>query len=404
MKEMPNGPLSGVKVLDLTTEVSGPFATQILGDFGADIIKVESIEGDPQRKNGIIFAPGFSSIHLSINRNKRSLSVNLKTEDGKKILKRLIKQTDIIIHNMRISAIEKLGFGYEDVKHISPEVVYCAITGFDQDGPFRHKPAFDEIIQAGSGLVNLGNRNDKKPEYVPTVLADKTAGMALVNAVLASLFVKERTGKGQYVEVPMFETMVAFTLIEHMGGMIKNPTEGTAGYARILAGGRSPYPTSDGYISMLPYTVDHWENLFRDAGFEKIGVELGISDRITRGVNTTAVYATLHKIISMKTTQEWIEICERLDIPASIVYTLEDLPSHPQLSSVKLFENDEHLTVGNMRYVRPATKFSQTPACVRSHAPGLGQDTRQILKEIGYLETEIEKMISQDIVKIYTPI
>ena len=210
------GPLAGVRVLDLTSVVLGPFATQILGDYGADVVKVERPEGDLMRANGVSLHPGMSSVFLAINRNKRSLALDLKQAEGREILKRLVAGADVLVHNMRIAAIERLGFGYGAVSALRPGIVYCAATGFGQDGPDRDKPAFDDIIQAACGLASLiGDMRGEvhgQPDYAPTLLADKTAGLAVVNAVLAALFHRERTGRGQYVEVPMFETMVAFML------------------------------------------------------------------------------------------------------------------------------------------------------------------------------------------------
>ena len=207
-----NGPLTGVRILDLTSVVLGPIATQILGDYGAEIIKVENVDGDLMRANGVSLHPGMSSIFLAVNRNKRSLAVNLKTAQGMEILRRLIPTVDVFVHNMRVGPIEKLGLGYAAVSALKPDIVYCSAPGFGQSGPDKDKPAFDDIIQAACGLASLNSIGHEQPGYAPTLVADKTAGMALVNAVLAALFHRERTGQGQYVEVPMFETMVAFML------------------------------------------------------------------------------------------------------------------------------------------------------------------------------------------------
>jgi len=370
--DMSNGPLTGIRILDLTSVVLGPLATQILGDYGAEIIKVESIEGDLMRSNGVNLAPGMSSIYLSINRNKQSIALDLKTEAGKAILRQLIPHVDAVVHNMRVSAIDKLGFGYDEVVKLNPQIVYCAATGFDQDGPDKDRP-----------------------DYISTLVADKTTGMALVNAVLAALLAKERSAQGQYVEVPMLETMVAFTLVEHMGGLTRNPATQNAGYSRVLSGGRQPSPTRDGYIAMLPYTNHHWESFFRDAGQEALGKELGVTNRVTRNANIQGLYAALHKITATKTTAEWIEICDRLDIPATPIYTMEELPSHPQLQAVQLFTDEVHPDLGAIRYVRPPVKFTKTPAKVRHQAHRLGQDTESILIGLGYSQNEIESLVNQ---------
>jgi formyl-CoA transferase len=393
--DLSNGPLTGIRILDLTSVVLGPLATQILGDYGAEIIKVESLEGDLMRANGVHLAPGMSSIYLTINRNKQSLALDLKSEAGKSILRQLIPRVDAVVHNMRVSAIDKLGFGYDEVVKLNPQIVYCAATGFDQDGPDKDRPAFDDIIQAACGLASVNSLGKSRPDYISTLVADKTTGMALVNAVLAALLAKARSGQGQYVEVPMLETMVAFTLVEHMGGLTRNPATQNAGYSRVLSCGRQPSPTRDVYIAMLPYTNHHWESFFRDAGEEALGKELGVTNRVTRNANIQGLYAALHKITATKTTAEWIEICDRLDIPATPIYTMEELPSHPQLQAVQLFTDEIHPDLGAIRSVRPPVKFAKTPAKVRHQARRLGQDTESILTDLGYSHTDIQSLVQQ---------
>ena len=273
------GPLAGVRILDLTSVVLGPLATQILGDYGADVIKVESLDGDLMRANGVSRNPGMSANFLALNRNKRSLAIDLKAPAGVAVLKRLLREADVLVHNMRVKAIERLGLGYTAVAAIQPDIVYCVATGYGQDGPDGDKPAFDDIIQAACGLVGLNSRDHDTPDYVPSLIADKTTGMAVVNAVLAALFCRERTGQGQYVEVPMLETMVAFTLAEHLGGHSFEPAIGPAGYQRLLSGGRKPAPTKDGFIALLPYTADHWRAFFTAAGRNDLADKYGNCDR-----------------------------------------------------------------------------------------------------------------------------
>jgi formyl-CoA transferase len=235
-----SGPLDGIRILDLTSVVLGPLATQILGDYGAEVIKIEALEGDLMRANGVSLHPGMSSIFLALNRNKRSLAIDLKTAAGASVLRRLIEGADVLVHNMRVAAIERLGFGYQAVAQINPALVYCVATGFGQDGPDRDRPAFDDVIQAACGLVSLNATQNGVPDFIPSLIADKTTGMAVVNAVLAALLGRVRTGRGQHVEVPMLETMTAFVLAEHLGGLSfrTDPAPAPAGYARLLAGGR----------------------------------------------------------------------------------------------------------------------------------------------------------------------
>jgi formyl-CoA transferase len=392
------GALDGVKVVDLTSVVLGPLATQILGDYGADVIKVEGMEGDHARARGVTVNRGMASIYLAINRNKRSIAVDLKTPEGREVLERLISEADVVVHNMRVRAIEKLGFGYERVRALNPNVIYCAATGFDQDGPDRDKPAFDDIIQAACGLVALNEVGLGQANYAPTLVADKTAGIAVVNAVLAALFHRERTGEGQYVEIPMFETLVSFMLTEHLAGKTFVGSDRPGGYQRLLTGGRKPAPTKDGEMAILPYTGRHWDSFFTGAGRPELVAEFDVHDRQARSDNIPAMYRAMAEITASRTTAECMRMCEELDIPATIMYTIDELIDHPQLKAVGLFETAEHSCEGTVRYVRPPTKFAATPASVRSQAPVLGQHTTQILSELGYDEEAIGSLCGRGIV------
>ncbi|MFT4584801.1 MAG: crotonobetainyl-CoA:carnitine CoA-transferase CaiB-like acyl-CoA transferase [Gammaproteobacteria bacterium] len=393
-----HGPLAGVRVIDITSVVLGPIATQILGDMGADVIKIEPLNGDLMRANGVSRNAGMSSIFLSLNRNKRSFALDLKSVDGAGILRRLIPTADVVVHNMRVAAVERLGFGYQAVKKLKADIVYCVATGFGQSGPDRDKPAFDDIIQAACGLADLNSAAAGEPSYVPSLIADKTTGMVLVNAVLAALFCRERNRIGQYVEVPMFETMVSFILAEHLGGLTFDPATSGAGYTRLLDGGRKPGRTKDGHMAILPYTGAHWRAFFKVAGRDDLAAKYGVDDRQARNANLVAMYRDMLEIMALRTTAEWLEVCASLDIPATPVYSLNDLTEHPQAKAVGLLRSAQHRSEGPIRYVRPTTEYSVTPSVVSRHAPLLGEHTKELLDELGYDGEEILTFVAKKIV------
>ena len=392
------GPLAGVRVLDLTAVVLGPLATQILGDYGADVIKLEAPEGDLMRANGVSRRRGMSSIFLAINRNKRSLAIDLKRPAGVAAVRRLLPTVDVVVHNMRTAAINRLGLGYVDCAAINPRLVYCVATGFGEDGPDAGKPAFDDVIQAACGLAALIGHDNGQPDYVPSLIADKTTGLALANAVLAALFERTRSGLGQYVEVPMFETMVAFTLAEHLGGRSFSPPEGPAGYARLLAGGRKPAPTRDGFVALLPYTGEHWHKFFAQVGRQDLCDKYAVDDRHARNARVKELYADMTAITRTLTTAELLALCQQLDIPATRIHTIDELPAHPHLQAVGLFQAQQHPSVGPIVAVRPPTRFARTPAELALPAPELGQHNVDVLREAGLADDEIAALREQGVI------
>jgi formyl-CoA transferase len=278
------------------------------------------------------------------------------------------------------------------VRAVNDSIVYCAATGFGQDGPYRNRPAFDDVIQAACGLADLMTSSAGVPQYVPTLIADKTAGMAVVQAILAALFHRQRTGEGQYVEVPMFETLVEFTLAEHMGGLAFEPQLGAAGYARIIEGGRRPLPTADGYMALLPYNPERWHALLTYLGAEEVFTRYDITDRNKLNECVRGLYGELAALTPSRTTAEWLKICEELDVAAMAISSLEELSEHPHLKAVSLFESAEHPSEGAIRYIRPAALFGKTPAAIYRPAPLVGQHSSEILASLGYADAELEEL------------
>lgn len=394
---MTAGALDGIKVLDLTAVVLGPLATQILGDYGADVVKLEPPEGDLIRSNGTLRNKGMGSIFLTLNRNKRSVALDLKKPESAAVMRRLIAWADVLVTNMRPAAMARLGYGYDAAAAINPRLVYCTSPGFGQTGPDRARPAFDDVIQAGCGLAALVSEGRDEPVLVPSLIADKTTGMAVVNAVLAALFHRERTGRGQYVEVPMLEVMSTFTLAEHLGGRVFVPSMGPAGYKRITAGGRKPMPTKDGHIAMLPYTAAHWQAFFGAVDRLDVFERLGVADRHTRNQNIQEIYRELAAITKTRTSAEWLALCNEKDIPATAILPIDEVPDHPHLQAVGLFEDSDHPTEGRIRQMRPPVTFSDSPATIRRHAPRVGEHNAEVLGELGFAESEIEALSAQGV-------
>ncbi len=387
------GPLDGIRVIDVTTVLLGPFGTQILGDMGADVIKVEAPPiGDIARNMGTVRNPGMGGIYLNANRNKRSLAIDLKQESAKEALRRLIPTADVFVHNMRPQAIERLGFGYDAVSAIKTDIVYVGAYGFGQDGPYRAKPAYDDAIQASSGLASLFRRQDGQARYVPSAIADKIVGLTLSQAVAMALVHKERTGEGQFVEVPMLETLVAFNLVEHLNGVAYRPPIGTLGYQRVVTPARRPFPTKDGFVCILPYSDKQWKGFFDAVGRPELMEDPRFATYRARIGSVDDLYGFIGECTPSKTTAEWVALCEAAGIPSMPVTDIEDLMDDPHLKAVGMFETHMHPTEGETVLVRPPVKFGKSPGGIRSHAPRFGEHGRELLRELGYDEGAIGEM------------
>ncbi|WP_149535319.1 CaiB/BaiF CoA transferase family protein [Siccirubricoccus phaeus] len=391
------GPLKGIRVLDMTAVVLGPFCTQTLGDWGAEIVKIEPPTGDIVRASGLFRHRGMASVFMGLNRNKRSLAVDLKSDEGKEVLRRLIPTVDVLVTNIRPAGMKRLGFGPEECRKLNPKLVFAVATGFGQDGPHRARPAFDEIIQAASGLADIVGEAEGEPRFVPSLVADKITGMALLSAVLGALFHRERTGEGQLVEVPMLETLTAFVSVEHLGGMAFDPPIGEPGYKRLRH--RKPAKTKDGWITLLPYSSANWVAFFTAAGHAELIEELHLRDPVARNANIDKVYAALRRVALERTTAEWLQLCEEQDVPATAFTRIGDLPRHPHLEAVEMFGLHAHPTEGQVRIARPPTRFERTPANIRRHAPRLGEHTAELLGELGFGEAEIAAMAEKRVIR-----
>ena len=387
-----DGPLDGVRVLDLTSVIMGPFATHILADLGADVIKVESPEGDSLRHYEPLRNPGMAGNILNLHRNKRSIVLDLKRAECRAALNRLIETADVFVHSLRPKAIERLGYGYEQVRAIKPDIVYCGAYGFGAKGPYSDKPAYDDLIQAGSGVAALFGEVHGEPAYVPTVICDKLAGQTIAYAVLAALFQRARGGGGQAIEVPMLETTIEFNLAEHMYGSAFVPPLGKPGFKRLLSKQRKPYRTQDGYACILPYSDKNWRDFYDFTGrreFEDDPRFRRISDRVQ---NISVLYQMIEQEAPKKTTAEWVAFCDRASIPCMPVLSLQDLPDDPHVKAVGLFGTAEHPTEGRYRTVRNPVSFSAAPFRIRRHAPRLGQHTAEVLAEAGFSSEEIDEL------------
>ncbi|HLK83375.1 MAG TPA: CoA transferase [Xanthobacteraceae bacterium] len=392
LRDRPAGALAGVRIVDLTTVVLGPYATQMLGDLGADIIKVEGPDGDTTRHTGPRRSPGMASLFLGANRNKRSIALDLKAPAARDVLKRLIDSADVFVHNIRPQKLARLGFGPDVLMARRPRLIYAAIHGWRQDGPYGGRPAYDDIIQGFVGVAGLMEILTGEPRYMPTILADKTCGLMAAQAVLAALFHREKTGRGQVVEIPMFETMVSYLMIEHLYGATFVPPEGDMGYARVLAPWRRPYRTADGRICMLAYTDRQWRRFWDAAGRPAMMHDPRFADLAARTRHIDELYRLAGEALATRTTSEWLAILDDIQIPAGPVNALADLPNDPHLAAIGFFRHVNHPTEGAVVMPDVPLRFSDSPAEISRLPPRLGEHGREILGEIGLSREDIDAL------------
>jgi crotonobetainyl-CoA:carnitine CoA-transferase CaiB-like acyl-CoA transferase len=369
-----SGPLHGVRVVDMTSVGMGPYATQMLGDMGAEVIKVEAPEGDVFRTTAPAASPGMGAAYLNLNRNKRSVTLDVKRPEEREKLLQLIDGADVFVSNVRPAALRRLGLDAAALCERNPRLIHCSAVGFGQDGPYAGNPAFDDIIQALSGLADLQGRNSGAPSYVNTIVADKVAGLALASAIPMALYERERSGLGQSIEVPMFETLVAFTLVEHLSGHTFVPPLGPMGYSRVLSPQRRPYRTRDGYVALLPYTDAQWQRFFALAGRPELASDVRYVDAASRARHFDALYQDLADIVAEHDTAYWLSALADADIPHSRVNTLEDLFDDPHLKQTGFFQQMDHATEGKVMVPSIPLRFSRTPGDIRRLAPRQDDD------------------------------
>lgn len=394
------GPLKGIRIVEMTSVVLGPWASQMLGDLGAEVIKIEPLAGDTNRNLGPHRNDRqMCSLYLTCNRNKQSIALDLKSEQGKEAALKLSETADVLIHNFRPQAMDRLGLSYDKVAERNSKIIYCATYGYSKEGPYGDKGALDDSIQAASGIAILQSMVEGEPRYLPTIVADKTTALFVVQAVLAALFHRERTGEGQEIEVPMFESMVAYVMTEHLWGLTFEPAIGEAGYTRLMAKHRRPYKTKDGYLAVLPYWDNHWKTFCQIAQRPDLLADERFANMRERLKNIDASYAATGEVIATKTTQEWLDLLGDTNVPTMVVNTLDGLIEDPHLKETGFWQLHEHPTEGTIRMSKPPINFARTPAEITRLAPRLGENTRELLNEAGFSETQIEAMIAAGVAK-----
>ncbi len=389
-------PLSGIRVLDLTTVIFGPFAGQILGDFGADVIKVEAPGGDQTRAVGAAREDGMGALFLGCNRNKRSVVLDLKQKTHAEALWKLIEGADVLMHNVRPQKFKALGFDADTVLARKPSLIYAGLHGFWEEGPYGGMPAYDDVVQGLSGFAGSFTERDGAPMLAPSVIADKSSGLMAVNGILAALMRRARTGKGGYVEIGMLEGLTGFNLVEHLQGLNFDPPEGPPGYRRALSPGRRPHKTKDGYICILAYTDKQWTAFWDVVGRSDLAQDERFTTMGSRAKNIDALYVEAGASLEQRTSDEWLALLRKGEIPCGPVNNLGDLPKDPHLQAVNFFRPYDHPSQGKMRVTETPYKFDRKSLPVRHHHPRLNEHGAEVLREAGCTEDQIRNIIGTE--------
>ena len=375
--------LTGIRVVDLTSVIMGPFATAQLGALGADVIKVEPPSGEAVRHIAPMKSPMMGAGYLNANRNKRSVALNLKDPGGRAALEKILGTADVLVTNMRRKAAERLSLDPETVQNAHPNLIHCAAIGFGRGGPYENDAAYDDVVQALSGFASVNANAAGEPRFVPQIIVDKLTAMFVVEAVLTALFHRERTGKAEQIEVPMMETASYFLMTEHLQGSSHQPPIGPPGYVRLLNPYRRPYPTKDGFVAVLPYNDKQWEAMLPLIGREDVLQEDWFQTVTERSKRVSDMYAMVDAAMPTKTTAEWLALFREADIPCGAVNTLDSLFEDPHLNATGVFQGHKHPSEGPLKFLRHPVRFGDAEEEPETHAPLVGEHTREILGEVG---------------------